>query len=64
MRFSSKVTDAVISTMFIVGGLALIFLGKLVNMDIFGFCGNILCFFGILYFFNTVLDIKDIFIYV
>jgi hypothetical protein len=62
MRFEINLKDVIISTMFFVGGLALIFLGKFVNMDILGICGSILFYLGILYFSGTVLGLEDILI--
>ena len=62
MRFEINLKDVIISTMFLVGGLALKFLEKFVNMNILGICGSILFYLGILYFSGTVLGLEDILI--
>ena len=62
MRFEINLKDVIISTMFFVGGLALIFLEKFVNMNVLGLCGGILFYLGILYFSGTVLGLEDILI--
>ncbi len=62
MRFEINLKDVMISTMFLVGGLALLFLEKFVNMNILGICGSILFYLGILYFSGTVLGLEDILI--
>jgi len=62
MRFEINLKDLIISTMFLVGGLALIFLEKFVNMNILGICGSILFYLGILYFSGTILGLEDVLI--
>ncbi len=62
MRFEINLKDLIISTMLLVGGLALIFLEKFVNMNILGICGSILFYLGILYFSGTVLGLEDVLI--
>ncbi len=62
MRFEINLKDLIISTMFLVGGLALIFLEKFVNMNILGICGSILFYLGILYFSGPILGLEDVLI--
>jgi len=50
MRFNINLKDVMISVMFLVGGLALIFLDKFVNMNILGIFGSI--FFWVFYIFQ------------
>lgn len=60
MKFNINLKAVIVSTIFFVSGLTLIFLEKFVNMNILGICGRILFFMGILYFSGTVLGLEDI----
>ena len=60
MRFNINLRDVMVSTIFFVSGLTLIYLDKLVNMNTLGICGRVLFLVGILYFSGTVLGLEDV----